>query len=387
MEKLNAKDLLDRYLVGNCTEEERALLESWHLDRTAGLNHDLSMEDRSQDMDEVWERLQLSEEEPRRISLWPRIAAAAVLLLSLSAAVFFYVSKTQKSSIAEQRAIAKSIGPGGNKAILTLDDGTRISLSDAKNGTLASQSGVEISKSKDGQLVYHLSNVNKPNTYNTISTPNGGQYQVVLPDGTRVWLNAGSSLRFPLTFDRLSERKVELKGEAYFEVARQLKQQKNGMERVPFIVMTPTMDVEVLGTHFNVNAYADEPAGRTTLLEGSVRVSKKTDATVHMVLKPGEQASLKDKFTMTKVDIEEVMSWKNGFFHFNETDLKSVMRQASRWYDVDVVYEGNIPPKFFTGDVPRTVNAGAFLDMLDYLNVKFKIEKQTNTRNKIVVSL
>lgn len=387
MEKLNAKDLLDRYLAGNCTEEERALLESWHLSRTAGLNQDFSMEELSQDIDEVRERLKLPGSASRSIPLWPRIAAAAVLLLSLSTAIFFYASKSPENNVAEQQAIAKTIAPGGNNAILTLDDGTQISLSDVKSGTLASQSGVEISKSKDGQLIYHLSSVSKPDVYNTISTPDGGEYQVILPDGTKVWLNAGSSLRFPLTFDHLHERKVELKGEAYFEVAKQLKEGKENTQRVPFLVMTPTQQIEVQGTHFNVNAYADEPVGRTTLLEGRVKVSKKADPTAHVFLKPGEQALLKDKLTVTKVDTEEVMSWKNGFFRFNESDLKTVMRQASRWYNVDVVYEGNIPEISFTGEVSRKVNAAAFLDMLRYLNVKFKIEKQTNTRNKIVVSL
>jgi transmembrane sensor len=387
MKKLDAKELLDRYLSGNCTEEEQALLESWHLSRTARLHTDLSMDDRSQDLDEVWERLQLPEERPRRISLWPRIAAVAVLLLSLSAGIVFYLSKAPKNSDAEQMAIARTIVPVGNRAILTLDNGTQISLSDAKAGTLASQSGVDISKSKDGQLVYHLSNVNKPNSYNTITTPHGGQYQVVLPDGTRVWLNAGSSLRFPLTFDQLNERKVELKGEAYFEVAKQLKEEKGIQERVPFIVMTATQEVEVLGTHFNINAYADEPAVRTTLLEGRVKVFGQLNPKAGVLLKPGEQAVLKDKLSVAKVDTEEVMSWKNGFFRFNESDLKTIMRQASRWYNVDVVYEGNIPPIKFTGEVPRSVNAATFLEMLRYLNIKFKIEKQTNTRNKIVVSL
>lgn len=387
MEKPDAKELLDRYLSGNCTEEEQALMESWHLSRTASLNSDLSMDERSHDLDEVWERLQLPEERPRRISLWPKIAAAAVLLLSLSAGIFFYVSRAPKNNAAEQMAIAKTIVPGGNRAILTLDNGTEISLSDAKNGSLANQSGVDISKSKDGQLVYHLSNVNKPNSYNTITTPHGGQYQVVLPDGTQVWLNAGSSLRFPLTFDHLNERKVELKGEAYFEVAKQLKEEKGKQERVPFIVMTSKQEVEVLGTHFNINAYTDEPAVRTTLLEGRVKVITPANAKDGVLLKPGEQAVLKDRLSVTKVDTEEVMSWKNGLFLFNATDLKSVMRQASRWYNVDVVYEGNIPPISFTGEVRRSVNAAAFLEMLRYLNVKFKIEKQTNTRNKIVVSL
>lgn len=387
MKKPDAKELLDRYLSGNCTEEEQALLESWHLSRTASLNEDLSMEDRSHDLDEVWERLELPEEGPRRISLWPKLAAAAVLLLSLSAGIIFYLSKTPVNSDAEQLAVAKTIVPGGNRAILTLDNGTEISLSDAKNGSLASQSGVNISKSKDGRLVYHLSNVNKPNSYNTITTPYGGQYQVVLPDGTNVWLNSGSSLRFPLTFDHLNERKVELKGEAYFEVAKQLKEEKGKQERVPFIVMTDKQEVEVLGTHFNVNAYTDEPAIRTTLLEGRVKVSEPAKVKEGVLLKPGEQAVLKDRLSVLKVNTEEVMSWKNGLFLFNDTDLKSVMRQASRWYNVDVVYDGNIPPTLFTGEVPRSVNAAAFLEMLRYLNVKFKIEKQTNTRNKIVVSL
>ncbi|MBC8984725.1 FecR family protein [Pedobacter sp. N36a] len=400
MAKLDAKELLIKYLSGECTEEEQALLAQWHLKSSADRDDhitgiDLTEKERSEDLDEVWGRLQLEEEKaqpeqarpgkPKRILLWPSIAAAAGIALALTAGLLFYNSRSDReddNSLA-QAAAAKQIHAGGNNAVLTLDDGRQISLSDAKKGTLVNESGISIAKTKDGLLVYHLANVNKPNIYNTISTPNGGQYQVVLPDGTKVWLNAASSLRFPLTFDQLSERKVELKGEAYFEVAKQFKKGKS--ERVPFIVQTEKQQVEVLGTHFNINAYKEEPALKTTLIEGSVKV---TDQKNTVILKPGEQATDRNgQLFSAKVDMEEVMSWKNGYFRFNNTDLKVIMRQASRWYNVDVVYEGKIPPLLISGEVSRQVDANAFLEMLRYLNVRFKIEKQTNARSKILVSL
>lgn len=395
MAKVDAKELLIKYLSGECTEEEQALLAQWHLNSTADRNDqmpdfDLTEKERTEDLEEIWGRLQLEEEKaqpekPKRLLLWPSIAAAAGIAIALTAGLLFYNSKSamEDEILLAQTAAAQQIPAGGNNAVLTLDDGRQISLSAAKKGTLATESGISIAKTKDGQLVYHLSNVNKPNIYNTISTPNGGQYQVVLPDGTKVWLNAASSLRFPLTFDQLSERKVELKGEAYFEVAKQFKKGKS--ERVPFIVQTEKQQVEVLGTHFNINAYKEEPGLKTTLIEGSVKV---TDHKNTVTLKPGEQAiDSNGQLLSAKVDVEEVMSWKNGYFRFNNTDLKTIMRQASRWYNVDVVYEGNIPPLLITGEVSRQVDANAFLEMLRYLNVKFKIEKQTNARSKILVSL
>lgn len=401
MTKLDAKQLLIKHLSGECTEEEQALLAQWHLNSTADRDaeiagFDLSEQERQDDLDEIWARLepeeekvQLVEEQIQQVEekrapriLWPVIGVAAGIAIALTAGLLFYNSKSdQDPNLLANAAGQEQIPAGGNNAVLTLDNGRQISLSDAKKGTLATESGISISKTKEGQLVYHLANINKPNTYNTISTPNGGQYQVVLPDGTKVWLNAASSLRFPLTFNQLSQRKVELKGEAYFEVAKQL----NKGERVPFVVQTDQQQVEVLGTHFNINAYKDEPSLKTTLMEGSVKVTNQKNA---VVLKPGEQATgTNHQLLLAKVDAEEVISWKNGFFRFNNTDLKTIMRQASRWYNVDVVYEGNIPPLLITGEVSRQVDASAFLEMLRYLNVKFKIEKQTNARSKILVSL
>ncbi|WP_316747291.1 FecR family protein [Pedobacter gandavensis] len=399
MAKLDAKELLVKYLSGKCTEEEQALLAQWHLNSTADRDNqmaafdltDLTEQERIDDLGEIWSRLELDEDKPKlevaksRRILWPSIAAAAGIAIALTAGILFYTTQSarEEKALLTQTQNQQPIPAGGNNAVLTLDDGTQISLSDAKKGTLVTESGISISKTKEGQLVYHLSDVNKPNTYNTISTPKGGQYQVVLPDGTKVWLNAASSLRFPLTFDHLRERKVELKGEAYFEVAKQLKNKQG--ERVPFIVLTEKQRVEVLGTHFNINAYKDELVVKTTLMEGSVKVAGQKNT---LLLKPGEQATGgQDHLSLSKVDTEEVISWKSGYFRFNNTDLKAIMRQASRWYDVDVVYEGNIPPVLFTGEVSRQVDANAFLEMLRYLNIKFKIEKQTNTRNRIVVSL
>lgn len=308
---------------------------------------------------------------------WVRMAAAAIVVLAIGVAGYWFINRSGKNGVAKNdqpaNHTAADILPGSNKAVLTLADGSVITLDSAANGQLAKQGNSQIIKTKSGELVYEktarnsagpLSTDHSPLAYNMLVIPRGGQYQLTLPDGSKVWLNAASSIRYPIAFIG-NERRVELTGEAYFEVAKDA--------RKPFHVITPTQDVEVLGTHFNVNAYADEPAVKTTLLEGSVKVRSENS----VVLKPGEQSVLEPHSPLAinhSPDLEQVMAWKNGFILFNKTDLKSIMRQVDRWYSVDVVFEGVIPQRTFTGGISRSARLSELLHLLEVSKVKFRIE-------------
>lgn len=300
-------------------------------------------------------------------------SAAAVIFLILCAGLYYFKSnKTEQ--LREQAAAA--ISPGGDKATLTLADGKVISLQAARNGQLAEVSGVKITKTKNGELVYSLSDAAAVGAIgeNTISTPKGGQYVLILPDGTKVWLNAASALKFPTAFSGSKERKVTLSGEAYFEVAKL----KN-----PFVVTTDKQRVQVLGTHFNINAYLDEQQTKTTLLEGSVRVSSLTTGNVVM-LSPGEEARLMaNRLDVQKADIERNTDWKNGIFMFKNESLEGIMRKIARWYNVEIVYEQYAPRKeTFSGIVSRYDNVNKVLRRLELTGaVSFKIQGR-----KIMVS-
>lgn len=304
--------------------------------------------------------------------LWLKLTAAVVILVTLSIGLYSYFNHDLNNANPRAAYAKQDAEPGGNKAILTLADGTEISLTDAGNGQIAKQAGVAITKNASGQLVYTVTESSKKEmAYNTISTPRGGQYQVNLPDGTRVWLNAASSIKFPTSFANATYRKVELTGEAYFEVFKN--------KKLPFIVITDKQEVEVFGTHFNINSYDDETSIKTTLLEGSVKVSllNGRDKTVSRFLRPGEQANVEHQdmnLKISKANIDQVMAWQKGYFHFEGDDLQSVLRQLSRWYDVDVLYEINHTDDEFMGDIPRNVKLSEVLKILEFGGVHFKIE-------------
>ena len=316
---------------------------------------------------------------------WFRISAAAALIAVLVTGAWFFVLRKSSGhpSIAVQKSASSAQPdalPGGNKALLTLDDGSTITLDSAKSGNLSRQGSSRVLKSEDGQLKYepvtgdHSVDHSVGMSYNILSTPNGGQYRLVLPDGSQVWLNASSSIRYPTAFTG-RDRKVEVTGEAYFEIA------KNAS--MPFRVLvdhhlgdTRPMEIEVLGTHFNVNAYADETAIRTTLLEGSVKVVNGTTA---RLLQPGQQTQLQENGEMewtADADLENVIAWKNGMFEFKDEDLPVVMRQIARWYDVEVVYEGKIPTDGFTGRVSRNTSLSGVLKILKLSGIQVTIENK-----------
>jgi len=266
----------------------------------------------------------------------------------------------------------QDIAPGSNKAILTLANGKQVLLTGAHNGRLATQGSTVINKNADGEVIYQQGTAASKNVdYNTMSTPRGGQYKLTLADGTSVWLNSASSIRYPTAFNG-AERIVEVSGEAYFEVAHNASK--------PFKVQSGSQTVQVLGTHFNVNAYTDEPVIKTTLLEGSVSISSGVENTL---IRPGEQAVFdRHLFKVTQADIEDEMAWKNGMFRFTNENLESIMRKVSRWYDVDVVYEDNEARQLpLTGIITHFTNVSKVLHMLELTRqVHFKV-----TGKKIIV--
>lgn len=304
----------------------------------------------------------------KKKSSWkPSLAAAAVILIITSVALIYHRTlKLEKNNIIAQKV---DIKPGGDKAVLTLGNGKKIILSESGNGQIAVQGKAQITKTANGQIVYKISDQSTGGDelpeYNTIEAPAGGQWQVVLPDNSKVWLNAKSSLTYPISFVG-NERKVQLKGEAYFEITHN--------EKMPFKVASKSQTVEVLGTHFNIMAYDDEQMMRTTLLQGSVRIS---DNGRSRILVPGQQAQVSNvEMNVTEVaDLEDVTSWKNGYFKFNE-NLESTMRKIARWYDVKVSYTGNIDPSLrFGGKISRYKNLSSALKIMELTgNVHFKVE-------------
>lgn len=354
--------LLQKYLDGTATPEETTALHDWY--RSAGAAEVEWPVDGPNELDTVRERMldRLRREAFGETALRPTpvrrlrpaiYAAAAVLILALAGAAYLRSNHLPPP-------IAHDALPGGNKATLILGSGQSITLDSTHQGLLTMQNGVSVNQTK-GNLTYSGQTDGAATPYNTILTPNGGTYAVTLSDGTKVWLNAASSLKYPVKFTG-GTRSVDLTGEAYFEVTH---------NSAPFTVHCLGQTIDVLGTDFNVNAYTNESSIKTTLLEGKVDINGAT------TLRPGEQSSVggDGKIRITKgVDTAEVMAWKNGMFQFDEADIGTVMRQIGRWYDVDVVYEGKLPDDHFRGKIPRNVNASQVLQILAIGGIDFTIE-------------
>jgi ferric-dicitrate binding protein FerR (iron transport regulator) len=297
--------------------------------------------------------------------------AAAIILLCVG--IYFFRTNTHKEATVQlaKKEQPKDLPPGKNGAVLTLADGTQVALDSLGNGNVATQNGMNVQLT-NGRLAYNSpsasANIDEV-IYNTLVTPKGRQFQLVLPDGSMVWLNAASSIKYPVTFGRKA-REVEVTGEAYFEVA----QDHSKSFKVLVHAASGNSEVEVLGTHFNINAYDDEAAVKTTLLEGAVRVYK---GAATSVLKPGQQASVSgESFLRVKddVDVDEAVAWKNGSFVFNRQDIKSIMRQIARWYDVNVEYEDQPSDETFSGIVSRKSDLSQVLKIMEKNGVKFTIE-------------
>lgn len=318
----------------------------------------------------------------QRIPLYRRWWAAASVILALC--IGAYIWNANKKNAESPIVVAKTvdIAPGEDGAILTLSDGRQIVLDSLGNGVIALQNGSQ-AVIKNGELIYDLTgDATGEIVYNTMSTPKRRQFRLLLPDGTKVWLNAASSISYPTVFTG-KERRVEITGEAYFEVAKNIK--------MPFRASVKNKaEIEVLGTHFNVNAYENEASINTTLLEGSVVVSSDQQQKVKqtVVLKPGQQAQLtnvkygSEKAATTKTaikiisdtDIEKVMAWRNGLFNFEDATLEEIMRQLERWYDIEVVYEKNVPNIALTGELTRGVTLKGLLPALGKMGVNYRLE-------------
>jgi transmembrane sensor len=304
-----------------------------------------------------------------RSNYWMRYVVAAVVL-SLTGLLVFYAAINNKGKkggavIPGDYAVVADIAPASDRATLQLADGSVIALDNAANGQLAEQGQVTIKKA-DGTIIYDDTKQSANEVgYNVITTPRGGKYQVQLPDGSKVWLNAASSLRFPAAFVEKG-RHVELEGEAFFDVVRDVKR--------PFTVGVNGTRVEVLGTTFNVMAYADEPVLKTTLLTGKVQIRRNEDI---QTLAPGQQAVVNNEQAIVKadVDVEEVVAWKNGYFVFSNTSIGSIFRDIARWYNVEIVYESKMPVKSLSGIVSRTKKLSAVLDMLREFGINTRMEQ------------
>ncbi|MGV3502790.1 MAG: FecR family protein [Adhaeribacter sp.] len=299
-----------------------------------------------------------------RESAWRQGLAASLLLAILACSYFFLAEKTPPAPLAVQTQTQAL--PGPNKATLTLADGSVINLTDARGGTLAREGQTSIHKTGRGELVYQAPEADPSDKrLNTISTPRGGTFKIVLPDGSRVWLHAASSLTFPASFTG-KERRVQMTGEAYFEVAKD--------PAKPFKVQAPNSLVEVLGTRFNIMAYPEEPEQKTTLVEGAVQFSSQAGSAV---LKPGEQVVWKDKqkLRVLQVNTDQVLGWKNGYFIFKNEPLGSIMRQIERWYDAEVVIHGDASGLEFVGEVSKSKNLASVLHIMELTgNVQFQVE-------------
>lgn len=387
----DVKVLFQQYLQNSCTEtDRRKLLEYFGAEGNEQLLKELIYRELEGEMGEemdiadvdarleaIYPRLAAHIDPPRVVRVnWRRIAvvAAAVIGVVISAGIFFWKpGKSTHDPVVQDPA--QIIKPGRNQAILRLSDGREINLEDAADGQLAAQPGVRITKSEDGQLIYQAdeSADNDIISYNTIEAPAGGQWQVVLPDRSRVWLNARTSLRYPTRF-RGNERKVELKGEAYFEVTPD--------KNMPFKVESKGQTVEVLGTHFNMMSYVDDAVEKTTLFEGAVKIAASGNT---KMLEPGEQAQVGgNKINISiNADLEEAIAWKNGYFKFNG-GLEDIMNKISRWYDVEIVYINKPDPAdTFEGEISRSKDLKEILRIMEYTGkVHFTIkERRIEVRN------
>ncbi len=379
--------LVSQYLSNTITKQEleELLLKVAKLEDTDILTPELKAQwiehadaGKGIDWDDRFERMmldagQIISPQKKHQKRWYWRAIAAVLIMAIGTGAFFWylgaAKKDTEKNIAKR--YANDVAPGSNGAILTLANGQRIILDSTGNGTLALQGRTKVIN-QDGQVIYNKGgSTGSELMYNTMTTPNGRQYQLVLADGSKVWLNAASSIHYPTAFTG-KERRVEITGEVYFEIASTYK--SDGKTKLPFVVTVNGMNVEVLGTHFNIKAYNDETSTQTTLLEGKVKV---VTGGMENMLKPGQQAVLSRMGTMKvmdDVDVDAVMAWKNGFFSFDQTDFSAVMRQLARWYDVEIVYAGEVPNRKFGGGISRNTNLSEVLQILEESKIYFRIE-------------
>lgn len=372
--------LIEKYQKGIATPEESSFVEAYYqyFDPENASQPPLSSPEKQEQENKLFEdiqaRIRQPPEEPPvfRLRKYTRVAAAVLLLIAGGAALR-YMNKKKSPVVTSPVVVKSDIAPGGNKAVLTLGNGSVVVLDSVSSGFLTEQGGATVTKTGDGSLVYQrAAGRTSESAYNTLSTPKGGQYRLQLPDGTKVWLNSASSIHYPVAFTG-DRRQVDITGEAYFEVAQVLS--PGGRKKMPFIVHTDRhTEVEVLGTHFNIMAYADEADVRTTLVEGRVKV---TNLHNQVLLEPGQQAVLETPLSSIKVkktDTDKETAWISGFFQFDHTDLPTLMRQLQRWYDVEPVYPAKDNGRRFGGRISRSLPLLEMLHLLESNDIHFTIE-------------
>lgn len=385
MDKERILFLLDRHAEGIASQEEENELDQW-LETFSNSNSTFRFDESEREQLTETMLRQLHEEtaaikvlplgNKRKSSLWKWMAAAAAVGFFIALAGYYLLQNRQNllSDIAHKEL--QDVAPGGNHAILTLANGRQILLDSASNGQLASQAGVKVIKLDSGML-YLAGTGNQKGLmqYNTLTTPRGGQYKLILPDHTQVWLNAESKIRFPIMF-AAEKREVEMEGEAYFEVAKAYTtvSGSNSGKLKPFLVHSGNQEVEVLGTHFNIDAYPDEKSIKTTLFEGKVRVNNTTGKNV--LLNPGQQAVNSTgnlKITVPE-DLDAVVAWKNGLISFEGSDVGTLLQQIGRWYDVEIEYEKGVPEGTLTGDISRYTSLSNVAKILDMNGIRCTIK-------------
>lgn len=361
------QELASKWLSGTITDEEKREFSAWynaHPDDRVVLPESFAANEEAL---RIRILANIQPEKVHRFQLRRSIVTAATITIAVVVGLLLWKIRAGHDAL-DQMAIQQDVQPGGNKATLTLTDGRVIDLRNDKAEIIV---GADI-RYGDGSLV---TSTHEPLV---LTTPKGGQYQLILPDGTKVWLNSGSSLKYPAKFEE-EERLVELVcGEAYFEVATQLAKDGSNRKR-PFIVKTRQQEVEVLGTQFNINAYADEVGITTTLVEGAVNIHHPGGNTRGVTrLVPGEQAQLAgNSISVQKINSEEYTAWKEGYFYFNNADVYAMGKQLERWYDIDVIYKVTASDDLFVGKIPRHLSLASTLNVLRSAGVRFKIEGRT----------
>ncbi len=361
----HSKKLVERYCNSTATDQELEVFFAMLK------NNQLTTEiEDEMDKDIDRETNKITIDHPKRLSsAFKYVAAAAVAAIVISISFYFFNDKF--NSIGNYK---EDIQPGGDRAFLTLSNGKKIDLNKISNNQLSEETGVKITKLKSGEITYEMDQTSASSSlaYNEIATPRGGQFTVKLSDGTKIWLNSQTTIRFPVSFASLKERKVELKGEAYFEVAKDAKK--------IFCVKSPLQNITVLGTHFNINTF-DQNRVFTTLIEGKVSVTT-DNPTKNTILIPSQQAMVtKDNLQVKEVDVDQFIAWKNGYFSFDNEPLSELMRKVERWYNVNVVFENDeLKNKTFSGSISRHTNVSQILKKIELTqSVKFKIDNQTIT--------
>jgi ferric-dicitrate binding protein FerR (iron transport regulator) len=373
MQQEKGKELLKKYLEGKASAEDQALLEAWYEQFEMKDRLDVAETEREERLDRVRNAIikhsGRKQARIKKMGSWYRISAAAVLLIFLSAGLYFYLSKSHEIPVTTRNQ-SKYITPGNYRATLTLANGQKILITKSLRGLIAEQ-GSTVIKADNGQSIAYVTNGTETKAaYNTLSTVRGEQspYPLILTDGTKVWLNAASSITFPTAFGG-NDRVVKITGEALFQVAHNAAK--------PFRVICNGQIVDDIGTWFNINAYIDEPVIRTTLLEGKVKVSTSDGSAL---LKPGQQSVINNSGTSTAITVsdsvntEQVLAWENGKFIFSNTDIKTVMRQVERWYNVEVEYDKGFMNATFSGGFSRSMDFSKVLRSLAFTGVDFQVK-------------